>query len=94
MSTAISNETAIALAGAPKLTNESARLRELEEREISALASHAEQGSDPRFFDLFCFECDDNRCEQGTARDVAQKVYGLGWVVYANNPLCRECQSR
>jgi hypothetical protein len=74
--------------------NEASRIRELEEREISALASHVEPANDLRFQDIFCHECDDNLTIAGSPRELAEKANRLDWMVCQGNVLCRACQDR
>lgn len=45
--------------------------------------------------DAFCHECDKCECLQGTARQLAVKIYDLGWVapsVRHPHLNCYECQ--
>lgn len=70
-------------------TANAAHLREVEEKDVSALASHAVTASDFRFHDLFCRECDEICTTEGAAREVAKKAYREGWVIHNQQPYCK-----
>lgn len=78
---------------APELDTEISRRREVEEREISALASHAEPANAIGWVQFFCHECDAVETIRGTARELAEKIYNLNWMLMFNNVLCPECQN-
>lgn len=143
-------DPSVAAPDSNKLLEETRMLREIEEREISALASHADtvntyriemrpdkdapwfatvywwkdgQRGDwrtlpksatifnetERFFlalppggiwvllqtsTLECHSCGKTKTLNRSAREVAEKAYAEGWMVYQGNVLCRGCQER
>ena len=70
-----------------------ARLREIEEYEISKLASHVVGPNTLGWADIFCGHCEANTCTRGTARKLAEKVFAMDWLVIDSNPMCPRCQN-
>ena len=77
-----------------------ARLASIRERQISELTTVIACNSEHMvnsitWRDAFCYECEGNECALGTARQLAAKVFDLGWAVesltgYRLN--CLKCQ--
>jgi len=93
MSTAITHIHAALDLRARELV-EAARIRQLEECEISALASLCDPPNAEGWITSECHECLEIETLKGSQRELAEHLYNAGYMVYHRQMICRECQAR
>lgn len=74
--------------------SEASKIHEMEEIEISKLASHCDPLNPEGWTTAECHECLAIETIKGTQRELAEKLYNAGWMIYQGQTLCRECQDR
>lgn len=87
-------ETASTVGTVIPQTTEAIQVREMKEREIAALASHAEGPNKDGWSDIFCHQCEANLCTKGSRHELAVKAERERWMIYHSNVLCFDCQER
>lgn len=75
-------------------THTASRIRSIEEMEISRLASHCDPLNSEGWTTSECHGCLAIEVLKGSQRELAEKLYGMGYMIYHGNLLCRKCLAR
>lgn len=71
--------------------NTASRIRSIEEMEISRLASHCDPLNSEGWTTSECHGCLAIEVLKGSQRELAEKLYGTGYMIYHGNLLCDSC---
>ena len=72
------------------------RLRQISDIAICIAAESESPADVAKWRDAFCRECETNECLNGTAKQLAQKIFDLGWAVEdlkLFNLICPRCSN-